>query len=152
MTVRRLTSDSVRRLLSQQPDTAATEVHLLLMQCTIDGFLREDLALPERIRGVLAGLIFLQYWHHWILDNPQYILKDNFITHNAYLHKEINAHGLLSYLFLCQEHSLPFQPWLLGSQPCELTFRAARRMSSVFLTVVNFSLLSLLHCFYGLKI
>ena len=30
--------------MSQQPDAAATEVYFLLIQCTIDGFLKKDLA------------------------------------------------------------------------------------------------------------
>ena len=37
-----------------------------------------------------------------------------------------------------------FVPWLLGSQTCEETFRAARSMSSVFSTVINFGMLGLL--------
>ena len=113
--------------------------------------MEKDLALPERIRGVGAVLLFLQYWHQWILDNPRYTLKNNFITHD-YLCKEINAHDLLSYLFLCQDHSLPFQPRLLGSQPCEQAFRAAWSMNSVFSSVVNFSLLGLLCHFHHLQI
>ena len=45
-----------------------------------------------------------------------------------------------------------FQPWLLGSQPCESTFRAARSMTGTFSTIVNFSLLGILQRLHRLQI
>ena len=43
-------------------------------------------------------------------------------------------------------------PWLLGSQACEQTFRAARSMTSTFLTIINFTLLGFLHRLHRLQI
>ena len=45
-----------------------------------------------------------------------------------------------------------FLPWLLGSQCCEKVFRAARSMSSVFSTIINFNMLGLLQRFHRLHI
>ena len=45
-----------------------------------------------------------------------------------------------------------FLPWLLGSQACEQTFRAARSMTGTFSTVINFTLLGFLHRLHRLQI
>lgn len=45
-----------------------------------------------------------------------------------------------------------FFPWLLGSQACEQTFRAARSMTGTFSTVINFTLLGCLHHLHHLQI
>lgn len=45
-----------------------------------------------------------------------------------------------------------FLPWLLGSQSCEATFRAARSMSSIFSTMINFGVLGLLRRLHRLHI
>ena len=45
-----------------------------------------------------------------------------------------------------------FLPWLLGSQACKQTFRAARSMTSTFSTVINFSMLEFLHRLHRLQI
>jgi len=37
-----------------------------------------------------------------------------------------------------------FLPWLLASQCCEKVFRAARSMSSIYSTIINFGMLGLL--------
>ena len=44
----------------------------------------------------------------------------------------------------CVHSDSCFTPWLLGSQTCEATFRAARCMSSVFSTIINFRMSGLL--------
>ena len=45
-----------------------------------------------------------------------------------------------------------FCPWLLGSQPCEKAFCAARSMTSTFSTMVNFNILGLLRRLHKLQI
>ena len=45
-----------------------------------------------------------------------------------------------------------FHPWMLGSQPCEQTFRAARSMTSTFSTQINFSIYALLQRLHRLQI
>ena len=49
-------------------------------------------------------------------------------------------------------HDYHYCPWLLGSQPCEKAFRAARSMSSTFSTMANFNILGLLRRLYKLQI
>ena len=67
----------------------------------------------------------------------QYTLQNNFITNNAYMCVELNAHALIMRVqgnFDCES----FLPWLLGSQSCEKTFRTDRSMTSIFSTIINF--------------
>ena len=69
---------------------------------------------------------------------------------------ELNAHSLIIFIRTLRDHipngSDYFLPWLLGSQPCESTFRAARSMTGTFSTIVNFSLLGFLQRLHGLQI
>ena len=54
--------------------------------------------------------------------------------------------------FLPGFSSTCYAPWLLSSQPCEQTFRAARSMSNVFSTMINFGVLGLLKRLHKLQI
>ena len=68
---------------------------------------------------------------------------------------ELNAHALIVFLITTRDHvknSKCFLPWLLGSQSCEATFRAARSMSSIFSTMINFGMLGLLRRLHRLHI
>ena len=68
---------------------------------------------------------------------------------------ELNAHALIVFLITIRDHvnnSKCFLPWLLGSQSCEATFRAARSMSSIFSTMINFGMLGLLRRLHRLHI
>lgn len=101
---------------------------------------------------------FLQLWRQWIMLNPSYTLKDNFITSNAFMRMEINAHSLITLILNIRdhvpcncEHSI-FFPWLLGSQVCEATFRTIRSMNSTFSTIINFGMLGLLRQLHHLQI
>ena len=61
---------------------------------------------------------------------------------------ELNAHAIVTYVLIIRDQWNGdcnfFVPWLLGSQPCEKTFRTVRSMSTIFSTVLNFSILGLL--------
>ena len=88
--------------------------------------------------------------------HPKFTLKDNFITTNAYMCIEINAHSLLMF-FLRLRDTFPdnndsFVPWMLGSQSCERTFCSLRSMTGTFSTIVNFSMLGLLQRLHKLYI
>ena len=78
-----------------------------------------------------------------------YTLRDNFITSNAYMCLETNAHSLITYILTTKDHAIcdndSLMPWLLGSQVCESTFRTIRSMNTTFSTVINFDLLTHLH-------
>ena len=67
---------------------------------------------------------------------------------------ELNAHALIVFIFTLYK-VLPdsgFLPWMLGSQSCEKTFRAASSMSSMFSTVINFGMLGFLHRLHRMQV
>ena len=69
---------------------------------------------------------------------------------------ELNAHALVTFLINARDNvdsnNVVFLPWLLGSQSCERIFRSARSMSTVFSSVLNFSILGLLRRLHRLNI
>ena len=146
-----LTSEAVITLLDRC-GCLGTKVYLKMIRYIIDSFLCKDLEPKKRISQCWTAVFFFRYWRQWILDNSEYNLKNNFITRNAYLCAEINGHCLISFLLVCKSVNLPLMPWLLGSQPCEQLFQAARSMSSVYSTMINFSLLGLLRRLHRIHI
>lgn len=89
-----------------------------------------------------------------MLKTPNYSLRNYFITPNAYLCVELNAHSLILLIISLREskNDSCFLPWLLGSQSCEKAFRTVRSMSSVFSTMINFSTLGLLRRLHRMHI
>ena len=77
-------------------------------------------------------MVFLRFWRQWILLHPSYTLKNNFVTNNAFMCVEFNAHALLTHLLTVRDSITDsdnvFLPWVLGSQTCERAFRAARSL------------------------
>ena len=155
--VSHLTSANVISLLDEFPDTLGTKYYLLVIKNIVNSFLKKDLSPLQRIQDAWFALIFVRYWRQWILNNQQYTLENNFITTNAYICIELNAHALIIFLLALQNSELEcaahkcYLPWLLGSQPCERAFRAARSMSSIFSTVINFSMQGLLQRLHKLQ-
>lgn len=144
--VLRMTSKSMFHLLKSVPDAKGTSTYLYTLRCVVDSYLDKSLQPLECIRKAWFAVFFMRYWHQWIVLNSHYTLGNNFITLNAYMCIELNAHSLIIFLLTLQK-VLPdggFLPWLLGSQSCEKAFRAARSMSSIFSTVINFGMLGLL--------
>ena len=154
--VLKITSNSFMTLLSQNPDAKGTSAFLDVIRCMIDSFLDKTLNVFSRIEKAWYAVFFLRYWHQWLLLNPNYTLGNNFITLNAYICVELNAHALITYLMTVRD-SLPpnsrsFVPWMLGSQSCEKMFRTARSMSSTFSTVINSGMLGLLRRLHRMHI
>ena len=150
-----VTSESVLELLSQIPDAKGTKAYLEVMRAVVDSYLDKSLGVLSRIEKAWFAVFVMRYWRKWILLHPQYDLGKNFITSNAYMCIELNAHALVTILLTIRK-TLPhdshcFLPWLLGSQTCEKIFRAARSMTSTFSTIINFGMLGLmrrLHCLH----
>ena len=92
----------------------------------------------------------------WILSQPKFTLRDNFITGNAYMCIEMNAHALLMLAFILRDkaHSNTnnFLPWMCGSQSCERMFCALRSMTGTFSTIITFNMLGLLSQLHKLYI
>ena len=64
----------------------------------------------------------------WILSQPKFTLRDNFITGNAYMCIEMNANALvmLAFNLRVKAHTDKnnFLLWMCRSQSCERIFRA----------------------------
>jgi len=154
--VLRMTSDSVMGILMSIPDAKGTVVYLKLMKSITDAFLDKSLECLVRIEKAWYSVFVLRYWRQWVILCPEYNLTDHFITCNTYTCVELNAHSLIVFILSLQAVSPSennnFLLWLLGSQCCEKIFRAARSMSSVFSTVINFGMLGLLQRLHRLHI
>ena len=146
--VLRISSPTALKILKQIPDGRGTLQYLYILRSFIDGFLDRQLSINIRLHKVWYTVFFLRYWRRWIKLNKAFNIKNNFITANAMSCIELNAHSLIIFIRTLRDHipngSDYFLPWLLGSQPCESTFRAARSMTGTFSTIVNFSLLGFL--------
>ena len=154
--VSRITAQCVFTLLEKLPDAKGTVYFLKCMQYFIDAFLNKTLLPLERIRKAWYSIFFLRYWRQWLSLNKKYTIRNNFITYNAHSCIELNGHALI-LLMLKLRDKIPngsdlFMPWLLGSQACEQTFRAARSMTGTFSTIVNFSLLGILRRLHRLQV
>ena len=151
-----MTSTSIMTLLSKLPDTKGTAVYLDIMKSVTDSFLDKSIECLARVQKAWYAVFVLRYWRQWIVLHPDYTVGRNFITCNTYMCIELNAHSLLSFILSLQSllplDSDSFIPWLLGSQCCDKVFRAARSMSNTFSTIINFSLLGLIHRFNRLQI
>lgn len=151
-----MTSESVMKLLTKIPDAKGTHAYLDVVRSVIDSFLDKKLDSLTRIRKAWYAVFFVRYWRQWLLLKPDYQLGNNFITLNAYMCIELNAHSIITFLLTVRDVLPPesgcFVPWVLGSQSCEKIFRAARSMSSTFSTIINFGMLGLLRRLHRLHI
>ena len=151
--VTRITSPSVLGLLEKVPDGKGKLKYLELMKNFVDVFLDKGLLPLERIKKVWYTILFLRYWHRWLSLHKKFTIKENF---NANSGVELNGHALVSLVILMRD-KIPnenklFCLWLMGSQPCEQTFRAARSMTGTFSTIINFSMYPLLQRLHRLQI
>ena len=140
-----LLSDGVRNCLDSCKNVMqnfGTITYLSLMCDIRDSFLNKSLKPSDRLVRIWRVVFFLRLWKKWLKENgfPE---KDHFITTNAYVCVEINAHLLLEIVSGVILGKLPkesLRVWLTGSQGCESLFRLARSMTSTFSTIVNFSM------------
>ena len=71
-----------------------------LIQCVIDSYLDKGIDPLSRIEKIWYATFFLRYWRQWILQHSNYTVQNNFITQNAYLCIELNAHAIVCLLIL----------------------------------------------------
>ena len=140
--------------LDSIPEALGTKYYINIMSSAINSFLQKKMTPLQRIEEIWYATFFLRYWRQWILNHPKFTLKDNFITSNSYVCVEINAHSLLAVILTLRhsEQQQCFLPWILGSQSCEQTFRSLRSMTGTFSTIINFSMLGILHRLHKLAI
>lgn len=133
-----------------------TKAYIDVTKSVIYSYLDKEMEPIERLEEIWFGTIFLRYWRKWIQLNRCYSIKENFITSNAYMCTEVNAHCLLMMILMFQNNHTDegsFLPWMLTSQACESTFRTARSMTGMFSTYHhNLSMLNLLQRMHKLQI
>ena len=143
-------------LLENIPGAFGTKCYVEIIQNVVDSYEDKSLGCISRIEKIWYANFFLRYWRKWIMLLHSYTLKNNFITHNCYMCVELNAHAIIVYALTIRDFfkgdARNFLPWMLGSQTCERMFRAVRSMSSIYSTVLNFSMLGLLRRLYRLDI
>lgn len=140
-------STRTRNALRQYiPDSEATEFFLKLCFEVTSSLMDHEITPYERIEMLFHAIFFLRIWRKWIL-NSSYVLKENFITSNAYLCTELNGQNLLKLIRIFRDENKPelFLTTLFDSQACERAFRQFRSMGTPNFTRINFSLLELLH-------
>ncbi len=122
--------------------TVRTAVYLTLMRHIKDCFFDKAISPLDRIYLIWKVAFFMRIWRTW-LDRNGLGASNHFITNNAYMCIELNAHMLLNLVYnIIDEEFSPecFRIWMTGSQSCEQLFRLLRSMTPTFSTIVNFSL------------
>lgn len=139
-------------LLEHIQESNGTVMFLKIIQYVIDSFLSKSIQITERLYMIWYAVLILRIWRFWLKQN-NYSITKNFITLNSYTCIELNAHALVVVCLKCtnESQSKLFLPWYMSSQPCERLFRAVRSMTSTFSTVVNFSMLDILHRIHKLQ-
>lgn len=143
--VLKITSDRVIKMLHHQPDAEGTEMYLIIIQHILDAFMDPDLLADDRIFLLWKVVFFLRLWRSALIEENM-SLEEHFITPNAYECIEMNAHAIIHIVRRLRNDGLPQHliVSLMSSQPCEKIFRAARSLTSVFATVINFDLLQIM--------
>lgn len=146
-TFEKLIDPRVMSLLTTQPGTNGTIAYVALMKSVFDAYENPELNPLQRVEEIWFATFFIRCWHSWIKSSRNLRLDEQFITDNAELGIEINAHSLISHLIHCRELGKPelFLPSLMNSQHCERSFGNARSMSGVQNTVINFDILEYLN-------
>ena len=152
-----ITGTSVLNLLSAIPDALGTRYYLQALKSLLDSYLNRELTPLQRLEHIWFSVYFYRYWRRYILLSPVFTISHNFLSTNAYLCAELNAHSLITFIATLRDHPQHrdkafFMPWLLGSQCCEKAFRVTRSMTSTFSTVINFSMLGILRRLHRLQI
>ena len=95
---------STMHLLKKIPEALGTCYYVEIIQNTVDSFLDKSLAPLERIEKIWYATFFVRYWRQWVILSKSFTLKNNFITQNAYLCIELNAHSLIQFLRSVRYH------------------------------------------------
>lgn len=128
------------------PASNGTIMYLKICKWIIDSYMDSTLNPIERVYLIWKSVFILRGWRAWLIKEG-YSLESCFISYNAYVCVEINAHSLINLIEHFRENNLSkfFLPPLFSSQPCESTFRQLRSMSSTYSTVVNTSMLEIMN-------
>ncbi len=130
-----------------------TRIYLNSIRDVRDAFLDKSIDLLCRLIKMWKTVFFLRIWSCWLKINK--CREDAFfITTNAYLCAELNAHMLLNLVFNVVKKIFPLEALRIrcsGSQVCEELFRMLRAMTPTFSTIVNFTLRGTLNRIHKLQ-
>lgn len=135
-------------------DSEATMIYLTICDQITSSFLNTDLSPIDRVYKLWNAVYFLRCWRKSIVLDKNLTTTENFITNNAYICVEINAHALI-YLIVKLRSSQTENMFLtheFSSQPCESTFRQLRSMGTANYTKINFNLYELVHIIARLEL
>lgn len=140
-------NDVIKLLEKSVPDSQGTYLYLRIINWSIYSYIDQNLTPLERVYRIWYAVFVLRIWRSCIIKTKKFTLKDNFITLNCYTCIEINAHNLIKIIVQLRDFNREelFLPHFFSSQTCESFFRQIRSMSSTYSTVVNCSMLEILH-------
>lgn len=128
------------------PDSEATAFFLELCLKVSSSLMDYDITPYQRIEMLFHAIFCLRIWRKWIIQS-KHVLRENFITSNAYLCTELNGANLLKLIRILRNENKPelFLITIFDSQACERAFRQLRSMGTPNFTKINFTLFELLH-------
>ena len=138
--------ESCLKELDTTVKTYGTVVYLTFMRDIRDSFFDKSLSPLRRIYLIWKPVYFARIWRSWLAIN-NLVESDRFITNNAYLCLELNAHMVLNLVYNVISSQYPqdtLRLWMTGSQSCEQLFRILRSMTPTFSTMVNFTMKGIL--------
>lgn len=150
----KICDDKVLVILSMNEKYKGTYNYLLLLNLLIMAYTNRHFSLSTRIFYGWIVVFYVRLWRIWlyITKNKRRSTSRNtasndkycFITSNALLAMEINAHCLIYiYLLIEQKHvpqSLAKSIDIFSSQPCENLYRDARALSGIYSSQINFTM------------
>lgn len=165
LSAKKICSENTTKCLSKYvPGSEGTVIYMNAIRNVMTAFMDYNIKSEDRIYLAWYSVFIFRGWRSWLMNsntkNPNeknskkmYNLKENFISSNLYTCIELNAHALVKKILIddscednfdCDRNEI-FFPNLLSSQPCESTFRQVRSFTSTFSTVVNFTMLDIIH-------
>ncbi|CAF1435863.1 unnamed protein product [Rotaria sordida] len=151
----RISSDSVLNLLMINDQWKATYNYMLILNLLIMTYTQSKISLLDRVFYAWIVVFYVRLWRIWlritkkirkssVKINKKSNEQSYFITSNALISLELNAHSLI-YLYLLIEHDILPQSvadnvHLFSSQHCENIFRDARSLSGIYSTRINFTI------------
>lgn len=88
-------NEHIQELLAEVPGSSGTVMYVKIMRYVISSFTDETITTSDRVYRMWYAVFVLRLWREWIYSNINYS-ADNFITYNAYMCVELNAHALLN--------------------------------------------------------
>ncbi|CAF1351263.1 unnamed protein product [Rotaria sp. Silwood1] len=158
----KISDDKVLNLLLLNDKYRGTYNYLLILNLLITAYTERAIALSDRIYYASIVLFYVRLWRICLHierpprkstlseknKNKKKYQSPHFITSNALLCIELNAHYLIYVYLLVEQNVLPQSIaesiYLFSSQPCENIFRNARALSGVYSTRINFTIMQFL--------